>query len=306
MRNKIATSLKLLAMTNNMESFFFTTIAIIGIVALFRSLRIVNQYEKGIILRLGRYLATADPGITFLMPFLDGMTKVDMRERVINVMPQEVITHDNVSVGVDAVIYYKVTDPVKAEFEIEDFDIAATTLAQANLRNIIGDKTLDQILTARDVINVNLRDVLDEATDNWGVKVTRVEVQKIDPPQDIVDSMSQQMKAEREKRAAILRAEGFKQSNILEAEGKRQKDILEAEGQAKARVLQANAEAEAVKQVAEAAEKYFKDRAQMLKKLDVSQEVLKQGTKWILPDSADLVNVLNLSEKEVTPIKKHS
>ena len=138
------------------------------------------------------------------------------------------------------------------------------------------------------------------------MKVTRVEVQKIDPPQDIVDSMSQQMKAEREKRAAILRAEGFKQSNILEAEGKRQKDILEAEGQAKARVLQANAEAEAVKQVAEAAEKYFKDRAQMLKKLDVSQEVLKQGTKWILPDSADLVNVLNLSEKEVTPIKKHS
>src|SRR3989344_8426635 len=306
MRNKIATSLKLLAMTNNMESFFFTTIAIIGIVALFRSLRIVNQYEKGIILRLGRYLATADPGITFLMPFIDSMTKVDMRERVINVMPQEVITEDNVSVVVDAVIYYKVTVPEKAEFEIEDFDLAATTLAQANLRNIIGEKTLDETLTARDVINVNLRDVLDEATDNWGVKVTRVEVQKIDPPQDIVDAMSKQMKAEREKRATILTAEAIKQSNILEAEGRRQRNILDAEGDAKARILRADAEALAVQRVAEAAEKYFKERAQLLKKLDVSQEVLSKGTKWILPDSADLVNVLNLSEKEVTPIKKHS
>jgi len=291
-------------MTNNMESFFFTTIAIIGIVALFRSLRIVNQYEKGIILRLGRYLATADPGITFLMPFLDGMTKVDMRERVINVIPQEVITKDNVSVVVDAVIYYKVTDPVKAEFEIEDFDLAATTLAQANLRNIIGEKTLDETLTARDVINVNLRDVLDEATDNWGVKVTRVEVQKIDPPQDIVDAMSKQMKAEREKRATILTAEAIKQSNILEAEGRRQRNILDAEGDAKARILRADAEALAVQRVAEAAEKYFKERAQLLKKLDVSQEVLSKGTKWILPDSADLVNVLNLSEEKILPIKK--
>ena len=291
-------------MTSNMESFFFTAIAIIGIIALFRSLRIVNQYEKGIILRLGRYHATADPGITFLMPFLDSITKVDMRERVINVIPQEVITKDNVSVVVDAVIYYKVTDPVKAEFEIEDFDLAATTLAQANLRNIIGEKTLDETLTARDVINVNLRDVLDEATDNWGVKVTRVEVQKIDPPQDIVDAMSKQMKAEREKRATILTAEAIKQSNILEAEGRRQRNILDAEGDAKARILRADAEALAVQRVAEAAEKYFKERAQLLKKLDVSQEVLSKGTKWILPDSADLVNVLNLSEKEIIPLKK--
>lgn len=287
-----------------METFFFPALAIIAIVALIRSLRIVNQYEKGIILRLGKYHATADPGITFLVPFIDGITKVDMRERVINVIPQEVITKDNVSVVVDAVIYYKVTDPVKAEFEIEDFDLAATTLAQANLRNIIGEKTLDETLTARDVININLRDVLDEATDNWGVKVTRVEVQKIDPPQDIVDSMSQQMKAEREKRAAILRSEGLRQSNILEAEGKKQKEILEAEGDAQARVLRATAEAQAIQKVAEAAEKYFKDRAMKLESLRVSEKVLAQGTKWILPDSADLVNVLNLSDKEITPIKK--
>ncbi|MBI4130337.1 SPFH/Band 7/PHB domain protein [Candidatus Roizmanbacteria bacterium] len=287
-----------------MAELFNIFLAVIAIVALTRSLRIVNQYEKGIILRLGKFRAIADPGVTFVFPFIENMIKVDMRERVINVMPQEVITQDNVSVVVDAVIYYKVTDPVKAEFEIEDFDLAATTLAQANLRNIIGDKTLDQTLTARDVINVNLRDVLDEATDNWGVKVTRVEVQKIDPPQDIVDSMSKQMKAEREKRAAILTAEGFKQSNILEAEGKKQKDILEAEGAAKARVLRADAEAQAVQKVAEAAEKYFKERAQLLKKLDVSQEVLSKGTKWVLPDKADLVNVLNLSDDTVIPIQK--
>ena len=154
------------------------------------------------------------------------------------------------------------------------------------------------------MINVNLRDVLDEATDNWGVKVTRVEVQKIDPPQDIVDAMSKQMKAEREKRATILTAEAIKQSNILEAEGRRQRNILDAEGDAKARILRADAEALAVQRVAEAAEKYFKERAQLLKKLDVSQEVLSKGTKWILPDSADLVNVLNLSEEKILPIKK--
>ncbi len=240
-----------------MDFLFFITTATIGIVALARSIRIIKQYEKGLIMRLGRYHATANPGITFLVPFIDQLITVDMRERVINVLPQSVITEDNVSVVVDAVIYYKITDPVKAEFEVENFDIAATTLAQTNLRNIIGEKTLDETLTARDVININLRDVLDEATDNWGVKVTRVEVQKIDPPQDIVDAMSKQMKAEREKRAAVLQAKGIRQSKILVAEGKKQKDILEAEGLAKAKILKANAEAEAIKKVAEAAEKYF-------------------------------------------------
>ena len=169
----------------------------IFLVALARSARVVAQYEKGMVMRLGKYRSTVDSGLTFLVPVIEDLIKVDMRERVINVEPQKVITKDNVSVTVDAVVYYKVIDPVKAEFEIQNFGYACTTLAQTNLRNLIGDKSLDETLTARDLINANLRNVLDEATNTWGVKVTRVEVQKIDPPADITEAMSRQMEAER-------------------------------------------------------------------------------------------------------------
>src|SRR3989338_1117225 len=184
--------------------FVLAIFLFIALVMVARSARIVSQYEKGLVMRLGKYRSTVGSGLTFLVPMIESMIKVDMRERVINVEPQKVITKDNVTVTVDAVIYHKIVDPVKAEFEVEDFDTAATTLAQTNLRNVIGDKTLDETLTARDVINSSLRDVLDEATHGWGVKVTRVEVQKIDPPQEISEAMGLQMRAEREKRAAIL------------------------------------------------------------------------------------------------------
>jgi len=278
--------------------------SLISFFALLSSVKIVNQSEKGIILRLGKYQRTVGPGVNFIFPFIEELIKIDVRERVINVEPQKVITKDNVTVTVDAVIYYKVVDPVKAEFEVEDFDTAATTLAQTNLRNLIGDKTLDETLVARDVINTNLRDVLDEATHNWGVKVTRVEVQKIDPPQEISEAMSLQMKAEREKRAMILQAEGVKQSQILEAEGKRQKAILEAEGEAKAKIIKAEADAEAIRKVAEAANKYFDEKAQVWRRLEVSQTVLEKNTKFVLPTSADLINVLNLEgDKTVLPVK---
>src|SRR5258705_12978376 len=176
-----------------------------------RCARIVKQYEKGLVMRLGKYRATVGSGLTFLTPLIEDLITVDMREKVINVDPQKVITKDNVSVTVDAVVYYKVIDPVKAEFEIQNFAYACTTLAQTNLCNLIGDRALDETLVARDMINTNLRHVLDEATNGWGVKVTRVEVQKIDPPRDITEAMSRQMKAERDKRASILEAEGFKQ-----------------------------------------------------------------------------------------------
>jgi regulator of protease activity HflC (stomatin/prohibitin superfamily) len=223
------------------------------------------------------------------------MITVDMRERVMNVQPQKVITKDNVTVIVDAVIYYKVVDPVKAEFEIEDFDYAATTLAQTNLRNLIGDKTLDETLTARDSINASLRQVLDESTNAWGVKVTKVELQKIDPPTDITDAMSQQMKAEREKRA-----------RILEAEGKKQSAILEAEGDAQAKIMRAEADAEAIKKVAKAAEENFTERAEKLRRLDVATQVLGgSNTKFILPANGEIVSVLNLEGKgDVVPLKK--
>ena len=283
---------------------FLIVLFILSVVTLFASVKIVQQQERGIILRLGKYKAIADPGLNLVMPYIESMIKVDMRERVINVDPQKVITKDNVSVTVDAVIYYKIVDPVKAEFEVEDFGNAATTLAQTNLRNIVGDKTLDETLTARDHINTNLRLVLDEATNGWGVKVTRVEVQKIDPPPEITDAMSLQMKAEREKRATILEAEGIKQSDITQAEGKRNSEILKAEGDAQAKILRADAEAGAIQRVAEAANKFFDTRAQAWEKLRVSEAVLKNNTKYVIPTNGDLVNVLNLEGKSTfTPIK---
>lgn len=293
-----------------MEALFLPMILILGLIVLFKSIRIVNQNEKGLILRLGKYRTTASPGLNFLFPFIEAMIFVDMREKVINVEPQKVITQDNVSVVVDAAIYFKVVDPVKAEFEVENFNYAVTTLAQTNLRNLIGDKTLDQTLTARDLINTNLREVIDEATDTWGVKVTRVEVQKIDPPTDITDAMSMQMKAEREKRAVILDAEGIKQSQVLQAQGKKDAAILEAEGLAQAALLKADAEAKAITKVADAANKHFKANAQAWRQMEVSERVLDGNTKYVIPSNADVLNVLNLegdngkSKTKVVPVKR--
>ncbi len=284
--------------------FLLIVVLFITLIALARSARIVSQYEKGLVLRLGRYRSTVDSGLTFLVPVIEDMVKVDMRERVINVEPQKVITKDNVLVTVDAVIYYRISDPVKATFEVQNFAFAATTLAQTNLRNLIGDKSLDETLTARDMINTNLRNVLDEATNTWGVKVTRVEVQKIDPPADITEAMSRQMKAERDKRAAILEAEGVKQSQILQAEGVKQSEILKAEGDAQARILRATAEAKAIEMVSNAAESFFKDRAEASKRLDVLNTVLASQTKYIVPANSDLVNVLGLDDKNVVPLKR--
>ncbi len=267
----------------------------IALVAIIKSFRIVNQYEKGLVVRLGRYSHTVDSGIVFLMPFIDSLIAVDMREQVINVEPQKVITKDNVGVVVDAVIYYKVIDPVKAEFEIQNFAYAATTLAQTNLRNLIGDKTLDESLTARDTINNSLRLILDEATNAWGVKVSKVELQKIDPPADITDAMSRQMKAERDKRAAVLEAEGVKQAAILKAEG-----------DAQAQLLRADAEAKSVEMVAKAAEQNFTDRAQKLRQFEVTEKVLGgESTKYVIPTNSDLMSILNLGgESGIVPVKK--
>jgi len=254
----------------------------------------VRQYEKGLVMRLGKFHAITPSGLAIIMPIIDDMIRVDMREQVISVPPQKLITKDNVTVEVDAVVYYKVVDPVKSQFEVQDFGYACTTLAQTNLRNLIGDRTLDETLVARDMINTNLRHVLDEATNGWGVKVTRVEVQKIDPPRDITEAMSRQMKAERDKRAAVLEADGVKQSQILQAEGFKQSEILKAEGDAQARITRANAEAEAIRLVSTAAETFFKDRAEAMRRLEVLSNTLVHNTKYIVPSNAGLVNVLGL------------
>lgn len=219
-------------------------IILLGIIYVFKAVKIVRQHERGLIETLGRYTRTVEPGLVIIIPPFQRMRIVDMREQVIDVPPQDVITKDNVVVTVDAVIYFQVIDPVKVVYEVSNFSLAALKLAQTNLRNVIGDLELDQTLTSREKINFQLRQVLDEATDKWGVKITRVEIQKIEPPQDITNAMSKQMKAEREKRAMILEAEGVKQSAILKAEGEKQAAILTAEGKA-----------EAIKKVADA-EKY--------------------------------------------------
>ena len=282
-----------------MDSGAFLGVALLVVLVfclflLAKSARIVRQYEKGLVMRLGKFHALAPSGLTLIMPIIDDLIRVDMREQVITVPPQKLITKDNVTVEVDAVVYYKVVDPMKSQFEVQDFGYACTTLAQTNLRNLIGDRTLDETLVARDMINSNLRHVLDEATNNWGVKATRVEVQKIEPPRDITDAMSRQMKAEREKRAAVLEAEGIKQSQILQSEGKKQSEILKAEGDAQARITRANAEAEAIKMVSTAAETYFKERAETMRRLEVLNNTLAQNTKYIVPSNSSLVNVLGL------------
>jgi len=232
--------------------FVGIALAVAALVIVGQAIRIVRQYEKALVETLGRYSKTESSGMVFLIPFFQNIRTVDMREQVMDVPPQEVITKDNASVTVDAVIYFQVTDPVKVVYNVANFALAAIKLAQTNLRNIIGEMELDQTLTSRERINGQLRQVLDEATDKWGVKVVRVEIQKIEPPRDITDSMSRQMKAEREKRAAILEAEGLKQAAILKAEGAKAAVILEADAHKQSQILRAEGEAGAIKQVADA------------------------------------------------------
>ena len=198
------------------------------------AIKIVQQHEQGLTERFGRYRKTLDPGFHMIMPFIDKVQKIDMREQVVDVPPQEVITKDNVVVTVDAVVYYQATDPVKLAYNVANFIVAATKLAQTNLRNVIGDMELDAALTSRETINTELRVILDEATDVWGTRVVRVEIQRIDPPADVTDAMHRQMKAERDRRAIVTEAEGEKRSAILKAEGIKQSRILDAEGQGEA------------------------------------------------------------------------
>jgi regulator of protease activity HflC (stomatin/prohibitin superfamily) len=220
--------------------------AIAAVIYLSQAVRIVRQFEKGLVETFGQYSQTVQAGLVLIFPPFQSLRKVDMREQVMDVPPQEVITKDNASVTVDAVFYFQITDPVKVVYNVATFALAAIKLAQTNLRNIIGDMELDQTLTSRERINTQLRESLDEATDKWGVKVVRVEIQRIEPPRDITDSMSKQMKAEREKRAAILEAEGLKQAAILKAEGGKMAVVLEAEGQKQSAILRAEGQSQAI------------------------------------------------------------
>ncbi len=214
---------------------------------LFRSIRIIPQATAGVVERLGRYHKTLQPGLNVLVPFIDRVRPLlDMREQVVSFPPQPVITEDNLVVSIDTVVYFQVTDARAATYEIANYLGAVEQLTTTTLRNVVGGLNLEEALTSRDNINGQLRIVLDEATGKWGIRVGRVELKAIEPPASIQDSMEKQMRAERDKRAAILTAEGTKQAAILQAEGARQASILNAEGDAKAAVLRAKGEAEAI------------------------------------------------------------
>jgi regulator of protease activity HflC (stomatin/prohibitin superfamily) len=231
-------------------------IAIFAIVVIAKSIRIIPQAYAGVVERLGRYHKTLTPGLNILVPFIDRLLPlVDMREQVVSFPPQPVITEDNLVVSIDTVVYFQVTDARAATYEINNYLGAVEQLTTTTLRNVVGGLNLEEALTSRDNINGQLRIVLDEATGKWGIRVSRVELKAIDPPLSIQDSMEKQMRAERDRRAAILTAEGTKQSAILEAEGARQAAILKAEGDAKAAVLRAQGEAEAILTVFDAIHK---------------------------------------------------
>ncbi len=273
---------------------------------MFKGAKVVKQHEVGLVERLGKYHSKKTSGLSFIVPFIDELIHIDMREQVINVDPQQVITKDNVSVEVDGVVYYRIIEPKKTRYEVENFEIACITLAQTNLRNLIGEQDLDTCLSARDTINAKLQDTLDNVTDAWGVKITRVELQKIDPPSRIKDAMSKQMEAERQKRATVLESEGYKEANINRAEGDKHAAIKRAEGEGQAMRIKAIAQAEAIEKVSTSAVKFFEGNARELKRLEVCEASLKENTKFILPNGSDIINVLGLEDPDATvvPVKK--
>jgi len=222
-------------------------VAAFVILVLWRTIKIVPQARAGVVERLGRYSRTLNAGLTIVVPFVDRIRDtIDLREQVVSFDPQPVITEDNVVVSIDTVIYFQVTDPKAATYEIANYIRGIEQLTVTTLRNVIGGLALEETLTSRDQINSQLRGVLDEATGKWGIRVNRVELKAIDPPASIKDSMEKQMRAERDKRAAILNAEGLKQSQILTAEGEKQSAILRAEGQREAAILNAEGQAKAI------------------------------------------------------------
>jgi regulator of protease activity HflC (stomatin/prohibitin superfamily) len=223
-------------------------VVVIFLVVMFaRTVRIVPQARAGIVERFGRYHRTLNPGLTVLVPFIDRLKPlIDLREQVVSFPPQPVITEDNLVVGIDTVLYFTVNDAKSSSYEVANPLQAIEQITVTTLRNVIGSLTLEQALTSRDHINAQLRTVLDEATNKWGIRVNRVEIKSIDPPGSIQEAMEKQMRAERDRRAAILNAEGIKQSQILTAEGQKQAAVLTAEGQKQAAILKAEGESQAI------------------------------------------------------------
>jgi regulator of protease activity HflC (stomatin/prohibitin superfamily) len=229
------------------ELIVLAAVALFVLIVIARTIRIVPQARAGVVERLGRYSRTLDAGLAIVIPFIDRLRPlIDLREQVVSFAPQPVITEDNLVVSIDTVVYFQVTDPKSATYEIADYIQAIEQLTVTTLRNVVGGMSLEETLTSRDSINTQLRSVLDEATGKWGVRVNRVELKAVDPPGTIQEAMEKQMRAERDKRAAILTAEGVKQSQILTAEGEKQSAILRAEGQKESAILNAQGQSSAI------------------------------------------------------------
>ena len=266
---------------------FTAVVLILVALLLIRSIRIIPQATAGVVERLGRYHKTINAGVNLVFPFIDVIRKtIDLREQVKDFPPQSVITEDNLVVSIDTVIYFQVTDPKSATYEIANFVLGIEQLTVTTLRNEVGSLDLEQALVSRDSINKALRTVLDDATGKWGVRVNRVEIRDIVPPESVRESMEKQMKAERDKRASILIAEGQKQAEILTAEGAKQAEILRAEGNAQAQALIADGESQAIQLVFEALAKAdVSDRALAYKYIEQLKE-LAQGDAnkvWFIP-----------------------
>jgi len=302
-----------------MGVYLTIALAVVVIILIATNIRIIPQSSAAVIERLGGYQKTWNVGLHVKMPFIDRIAnRVSLKEKVFDFPPQPVITKDNVTMMIDTVVYFQITDPKLYTYGVERPINALENLSATTLRNIIGELELDESLTSRDVINTKMRSILDEATDPWGIKVNRVEVKNIEPPQAIREAMEKQMKAERERREQILIAEGHKQSAILEAEGKKQSLILEAEAAKEAAIQKAKGEAEAIREVQQAKAAGLK----MLKDAGMDDKVLKlrsieafevashgQATKIIVPsDMQSLAGVVTsiseIAKSGNTPAKK--
>jgi regulator of protease activity HflC (stomatin/prohibitin superfamily) len=286
-----------------------TSLIVLGVVVLFilitlwRTIRVIPQARAGVVERLGRYSRTLTPGLAIVVPFVDRVKPLlDLREQVMSFEPQPVITQDNLVVNIDSVIYFQVTDPKAATYEIANSVDAIDMLTVTTLRNVIGGMTLEQTLTSRDAINDQLRGILDDATGKWGIRVHRVELKAVDPPASVKDTMEKQMRADREKRAAILQAEGVKQAQILQAEGEKQAAILKAEGQKQSAILAAQGQSEAIETVFKAIHDGNPD-PQLLayQYLQVLPQIAQGDANkvWVIP--SELTNALNGMRDRLLP-----
>jgi regulator of protease activity HflC (stomatin/prohibitin superfamily) len=298
---------------------WFTNIGVLGWIVLIiviiwiisMGIRIIRPRQKGLIERLGKYKKTAGMGFHWIIPIIDRMVKVDITENMVDVEPQKIITKDDLNATVDAVVYFRVIDPMKAIYKAQNYRAQITSLARTTLRDIIGKMTLTEANSKRDTLNAILEQELDKQTDAWGIDVIRVELQRIEPPDDVQTAMNNVVIAERDKKAAVdfatateTKADGERRAEIKKAEGKKRGAILEAEGEAQAIIQVAKAEAEKIQRVNTAIREYFKDEAQIYKKLETVERSLRDGTKYVIDPNTEITNVIAERMAGIVPIEK--